>query len=205
MEKYVIFFLVCLVASLPLAVPVGRVVKMWRKVRKEKKDMGRLKAGSVWRLRPSRFHNDPFVEEARYFVKVLETKVNSDGRLWVRFQHKSGLVETDPADVFVHLYIYVEDQDLPIKAYVVAKDVERKKVIIAKQKNGKKTFKIRTSMRGFQQWMDEHPRQNLTGFFSYNGRDMTDAEIRRMVSYAVENGHETDADIPSEELARILS
>ena len=70
---------------------------------------------------------------------------------------------------------------------------------------GTKTLKTRTSMRGFKQWMDEHPRQNLTGFFSHNGRDMTDAEIRRVVSYAVENGYETDADIPSEEIARILS
>ena len=49
---------------------------------------------------------------------------------------------------------------------------------------GTKKFKVRTSMRGFKQWMDEHPRQNLTGFFSHNGRDMTDAEIRRVVSYA---------------------
>lgn len=47
--------------------------------------------------------------------------------------------------------------------------------------------------------------EKLTGFFSHNGRDMTDAEIRRMVSYAEENGYDTDADIPSEELARILS
>lgn len=82
----------------------------------------------------------------------------------------------------------------------------RKIAKIAKEKIMEaKTFKIRTSMRGFKQWMDEHPRQNLTGFFSHNGRDMTDAEIRRVVSYAVENGYETDADIPSEELARILS
>ena len=97
--------------------------------------MGRLKAGSVWRLRPSRFHNDPFVEEARHFVRVLETKVNSGGRMWVRYQHKSGLVETDPADVFVHLYLYVEDQDQAIKGDEVQR-MARGMVIIAKQ--GKK-------------------------------------------------------------------
>ena len=44
-------------------------------------------------------------------------------------------------------------------------------------------------MRGFKKWMDAHPRQNLRGYFSVNGRDMTDAEIRRVVSYAVEKGY----------------
>ena len=66
------------------------------------------------------------------------------------------------------------------------------------------TFKIRTSMRGFKQYMDAHPRKNLTGYFSIDGRDMTNAEIRKMVSYAVEKGYETEADIPSEELVQLL-
>lgn len=69
---------------------------------------------------------------------------------------------------------------------------------------GTTTHKIKTSMRGFKQWMDAHPRKNLSGYFSFNGRDMTDAEIRRVVTYAVENGYKTDADIPSEELALLL-
>lgn len=60
-------------------------------------------------------------------------------------------------------------------------------------------------MRGFKKWMDAHPRKNLRGYFSVDGRDMTDAEARRVVSYAVEKGYETEADIPSEELERILS
>lgn len=64
--------------------------------------------------------------------------------------------------------------------------------------------KIRTSMSGFKKWMDAHPRKNLHGYFSVNGRDMTDAEIRKVVSYAVEKGYDTDADIPSEELAQLL-
>ena len=60
-------------------------------------------------------------------------------------------------------------------------------------------------MRGFKQWMDAHPRKNLKGYFLVNGRDMTNAEIRKMVSYAVEKGYETEADIPSEELAQLLN
>ena len=59
-------------------------------------------------------------------------------------------------------------------------------------------------MRGFKRLIDAHPRKNLSGFFSINGRDMTDAEVRRVVSYAVENGYETEADIPSAELAELL-
>ena len=65
-------------------------------------------------------------------------------------------------------------------------------------------MKVTTNMRGFKKWMDAHPHKNLHGYFSVNGRDMTDAEIRMVVSYAVEKGYETEADIPSEELAKLL-
>lgn len=59
-------------------------------------------------------------------------------------------------------------------------------------------------MRGLKKWIDAHPRKNLRGFFTINGRDMTDTEVRRVVSYAVEKGYETEADIPSDELAELL-
>lgn len=59
-------------------------------------------------------------------------------------------------------------------------------------------------MRGLKKWIDAHPRKNLRGFLTINGRDMTDAEVRRVVSYAVEKGYETEADIPSTELAELL-
>lgn len=112
-------------AGLWLLVLVGRVVKMWRKARKEQKDMERLKAGSVWGLRPRKLRNNPFDEDARHFVTVQETRVNSDDRMWVKYLHESGLEETDPADVFVQLYIYVEGPDLPIKVYATVKEVLR--------------------------------------------------------------------------------
>lgn len=136
MEKYVIIGWTALAVSLVLwlmGVLVGHVVKMWREARKNKKDMGRLKAGSVWRFRPKIGRNNPFDEGAPYLVTVLETKVNSDGRLWVKYKHKSGLVETDPADVFVHLYRYVEDQDQAIKGDEVQR-MAKGRVRIAKQK-----------------------------------------------------------------------
>lgn len=67
-----------------------------------------------------------------------------------------------------------------------------------------KTVKITTCMRGLKKWIDAHPRKNLRGFFTLNGRDMTDKEVRRVVSYAVEKGYDTEEDIPSEELALLL-
>ena len=67
-----------------------------------------------------------------------------------------------------------------------------------------KTFKVQTCMRGFKKWMDDHQRRNLRGYFTIGGRDMTNAEVRRVVSYAVEKGYETEADIPSEELVQLL-
>lgn len=64
---------------------------------------------------------------------------------------------------------------------------------------------MRTSMIGLKRWMDAHPRKKVNGYFSVNGRDLTDAEVRRIVSYAVDKGYETEADIPSEELAQLLN
>ena len=107
MEKYVILLAICL---LVLSLPLVPFVQTWLKARKEQKDMGRLKAGSVWRQRSDILRNDPFAKDARHLVAILETRANSDGKMWVRYKHKCGLVETDPADVFVHLYIYVEEE-----------------------------------------------------------------------------------------------
>lgn len=59
-------------------------------------------------------------------------------------------------------------------------------------------------MRGFKKWMDNHPRKNLRGYFTVDGRDTTNDEVRRVVSYAVEKGYETESDIPSEELTQLL-
>ena len=59
-------------------------------------------------------------------------------------------------------------------------------------------------MRGFKQWMDAHPRKNLRGCFSVDGRYMTNAEVMRVVSYSVKKGYETESDIPSEELEQLL-
>lgn len=59
-------------------------------------------------------------------------------------------------------------------------------------------------MRGFSRWIEANPHLNLRGYFTIDGRDMTHNEVKRMVAYAVEKGYETDADIPSAELAELL-
>lgn len=55
-------------------------------------------------------------------------------------------------------------------------------------------FKMHTSMRGLQKFMQRHPRKSLKGFFSVDGREMRHEEVVRMVNYAVEKGYETEAD-----------
>lgn len=154
MEKYVALLGVCLLVGWLLLALVGHVVMMWRKARKEQKDMGRLKAGSVWRLRSNIIRNDPFAEDARHLVTVLETRANSDGRLWVRYKHKSGLVETDPVDMFVHLYIYVEGP--PIKVYATAEEFRER----IKSKNPSPTLPSMGGRRGRERTENLNKKEN---------------------------------------------
>lgn len=65
-------------------------------------------------------------------------------------------------------------------------------------------MKMTTNMKGFQMWMKEHPRKRTDGYFSFGGRELKHDEIKRIVNYAVEKGYRTDADIPSEEIEKIL-
>lgn len=64
--------------------------------------------------------------------------------------------------------------------------------------------KITTNMRGFQRWMKEHPRKRTDGYFSFGGKELTHEQIKRIVDYAVKKGYRTDADIPANEVARLL-
>lgn len=59
-------------------------------------------------------------------------------------------------------------------------------------------------MFGFKKWMDANKRKKLTGFFSFAGRYLSDREVRLVVNYAVEKGYVYDADIPEEEIFRLL-
>lgn len=62
--------------------------------------------------------------------------------------------------------------------------------------------KVRTDLKGFKAncWEIE----DLTGFFDYGDRPMTDKEIRAVVEWGILHGYETDADLPPEMVKRII-
>ncbi len=65
-------------------------------------------------------------------------------------------------------------------------------------------IRMKTNMKGFQRWMKEHPRKRVDGYFNFGDREMTHEEIKKMVDYAVLMGYRTEADIPEEEIAKLL-
>lgn len=66
-------------------------------------------------------------------------------------------------------------------------------------------MKITTNMKGFQKWMKAHPRKRLDGYFKIGDRELTHNEVVKIVNYAVEHGYRTNADIPGEEIEKLLS
>lgn len=64
--------------------------------------------------------------------------------------------------------------------------------------------RIKTNMVGLMKWIAAHPRKNLAGYFSCDGRDLTHNEVKLVVDYAVCHGYETEADIPDDELENLL-
>lgn len=63
------------------------------------------------------------------------------------------------------------------------------------------THTIKTSLRGLKRWAW---RKNLSGFFSVNGKELSDEQARTMVEWAIKKGYEYDADIPEEEVIELL-
>lgn len=65
-------------------------------------------------------------------------------------------------------------------------------------------MKLTTNMKGFQKWMQAHPRKKLDGYFSIGERELTHDEVKAIVNYAVAHGYKTEAEIPESELQKIL-
>lgn len=61
---------------------------------------------------------------------------------------------------------------------------------------------IKTSLKGLKKWAWK---KNLKGFFSVNGKDLTDAQVRTMVEWAISKGYEYDSDIPENEVIELLN
>lgn len=64
------------------------------------------------------------------------------------------------------------------------------------------THTVTTNLKGLKKWAW---RKNLNGFFSYGGRELTDAEVRKLVEYGISKGYRTEADIPGEEVEQLLN
>ena len=62
--------------------------------------------------------------------------------------------------------------------------------------------KVKTSLKGLKKWAW---RKNLNGFFSFEGRMLSDKEVRSVVEYAISKGYEYDCDIPEEEVREVLN
>lgn len=52
--------------------------------------------------------------------------------------------------------------------------------------------------------MKLHPKNRTDGYFSFMGKELKHEQIKRIVDYAVEKGYLTDADIPGEEIEKLL-
>lgn len=61
--------------------------------------------------------------------------------------------------------------------------------------------KVSVSLHGIRKYTW---RKNLSGFFSVNGRSLTNAEVRMVVDYGIARGYETNEDIPTEEVIKLL-
>ena len=61
--------------------------------------------------------------------------------------------------------------------------------------------KVKTSLNGLKKWAWK---KNLSGFFSFEGRMLSDKEARAVVEYAISKGYEYDCDIPEEEVREVL-
>lgn len=48
-------------------------------------------------------------------------------------------------------------------------------------------IEMKTNLKGLKKWAW---RKNLRGFFSFGGRSLTDAEVRKVVEYGIAHGYE---------------
>ena len=62
--------------------------------------------------------------------------------------------------------------------------------------------KVKASLKGLKKWAWK---KNLRGFFSFEGRMLSDKEVREVVEYAISKGYEYDSDIPDVEVKEVLN
>jgi hypothetical protein len=64
------------------------------------------------------------------------------------------------------------------------------------------THTLKTNLKGLKKWAW---RKDLDGFFSVNGKELSDAQVRKMVIWAINKGYEYDVDIPYKEVIELLN
>lgn len=62
-------------------------------------------------------------------------------------------------------------------------------------------MKLRTNLKGLKKWAWK---KNLKGFFSINGKELSDEQVRTMVDWAIEKGYRYETDIPVDEVVELL-
>lgn len=58
---------------------------------------------------------------------------------------------------------------------------------------------LKTNLFGLKRWAWK---KNLDGFFSLNGKPLTDNQVRTMVEWAISKGYTYDVDIPEGEVVK---
>ena len=66
---------------------------------------------------------------------------------------------------------------------------------------GMTAHKVSVSLKGIKKFAW---RKNLSGFFSVNGRSLTNVEVRKVVEYGIAKGYVTNEDIPTDEVIELL-
>ena len=65
----------------------------------------------------------------------------------------------------------------------------------------KEMMKLQTNLKGLKKFAW---RKKLDGWFTCNGRELTDSEVRKIVNYGISKGYRYDIDIPDDEVEQVL-
>ena len=60
---------------------------------------------------------------------------------------------------------------------------------------------MKTNLQGLKM---NYWRKNLNGFFTIDGKPLSDSQVRKLVNWGIAHGCQTEADIPEDKIAEIL-
>ncbi len=65
-------------------------------------------------------------------------------------------------------------------------------------------MKVTTNMAGFMRWHRNNPRKRLDGFFTVDGKALTNNQVLAALEYAIEHNCRTEQDIPTDIVEKIV-